>query len=144
MRWESAGHLPGGDFLEARWPTLLSNGEVLALQHGVAAGKMRAIVLDAARRTWRVDGDLPDGYSGAMVGGARNDGSLWAIGFRSNVLRDELIRVSPDGVWKNAGALPLGAVAWSPSGRPDGDVLLYTGPNDGGHSTIDGAVLFKP
>jgi len=144
MRWERAGHLPGGDFLEARWPTLLPNGKVLALQHAVAADKMRAIDFDPARRTWRVDRDLPDGYSGAVVLGARKDGSLWAIGFRSNVLRDELVRVSPDGVWKNAGALPLGAVAWGPSVSPDGDMLLYTGPNDGGHSPIDGALLFKP
>lgn len=144
LTWESAGHLPGGDFLEARSPTLLPNQKVLALQRGVAAGTMRAIVFDPARRAWRVDGDLPDGYSGAAVLGARKDGSLWAIGLRSNVLRDELVRVPSGGVWKNAGALPRGAVAWSPSGGPAGQMLLYTGPNDGGDSTIDGALLFRP
>ena len=144
MKWESAGHLPGGDFLEARSPTLLPNRKVLALQHGVAAGTMRAIVFDPARRAWRVDGDLPDGYSGAVILGARKDGSVWAIGFRSNVLRDELVRGPFDGVWRNAGALPRGAVAWGPSGDPEGDVLLYTGPNDRGNSAIDGAHLFRP
>lgn len=123
---------------------MLPDGKVLALQHRIAAGKMRAIVFDATRRTWRVDGDLPDSYSGAVVVGARNDGNLWAVGFRSNVLRDELVRVSTDGVWKNAEALPFGAVAWGPSGSPDGDMLPYTDPNDGGHSAIDGAILFKP
>ena len=144
MRWESAGHLPGGDFLEARSPTLLPNRNVLALQHGIDAGTMRAIVFDPARRAWWVDGNLPAGYSGATVLGARKDGSLWAIGFRSNVRRDELVRAPSDGAWKNAGALPSGAVAWGPSGGPEGNMLLYTGPNDGGESAIDGALLFRP
>ncbi len=144
MEWESAGQLPHGEFLEARSLTLLPNQNVLALQRGVAAGKMRAILFDPVRRTWRVDSDLPDGYSGGAILTIRQDGSLCAIMFRNNILRDELVRASSEGgAWALAGALPLGSVAWGTGGTA-GTMLLYTGPNDGGDSTIDGALLFRP
>ncbi len=143
MVWESAGQLPRGEFLEARSLTLLPNQNVLALQRGVAGGKMRAILFDPVRRTWRVDSDLPDGYSGGAILKTRQDGSVCAILFRSNVLRDELVRAPSDGAWTMVGALPPGSVAWGPGGTAD-TMLLYTGPNDGGDSTIDGALLFRP
>jgi len=142
LTWSSAGSLPplSSDVRGAR---LLPNGKVLVLST-IGFGKMRGILFDPARLSWTADSALPDGLLGAAIVGFLKDGNLWAMGYRNNLQRDHIVYSPTLSVWKSVRPMPLGTVQWSPSGNPDGSVLLFLGLGRVDASTIDDAVIYRP